>query len=89
MRLVFIFLLLLSLVPAFSQPGKKPAEKSPTQSEIDKMMEDAMKGMTEEEKAAMRKIMKDATTDVTGQANKTAEYPEFTSNKQLVPKKDI
>ncbi|MGB3155613.1 MAG: hypothetical protein WBB06_13490, partial [Chitinophagaceae bacterium] len=42
-----------------------------------------------EEKAAMRKIMKDATTDVTGQANKTAEYPEFTSNKQLVPKKDI
>ncbi|MEO5948231.1 MAG: hypothetical protein ABIP79_15545 [Chitinophagaceae bacterium] len=42
-----------------AQPKPKP--KQPTQSEMDKAMEDAMKGMSEEEKAEMRKMMKEAT----------------------------
>ena len=46
MRSVFTFLLLMSSVLAFAQPGKKPVEKPPTQSEMDKAMEEAMKGMS-------------------------------------------
>ncbi len=81
-------LFILSFGTAFSQPGKQPTQKAPDQSEIDKMMEEAMKGMTEEEKAEMRKMMKNMAPSGTGQTGKTAYYPEFTSNKQLVPKKD-
>ncbi len=89
MRPGFIFLLLMSSVLAFGQPVKKPAEKPPTQSEMDKMMEDAMKGMSEEEKAEMRKMMGNVMPAMMEQNSKMADYPEFTSNKQLVPKKDI
>ncbi|MBS4063610.1 MAG: tetratricopeptide repeat protein [Chitinophagaceae bacterium] len=52
------FLLISYLCSSQSQPSKKPAkpqEKPPTQSEMDKMLEEAMKGMSPEEKAEMRK----------------------------------
>ncbi|MGZ8549688.1 MAG: hypothetical protein ACXWV2_03455, partial [Chitinophagaceae bacterium] len=55
--LAFIMLLVMGAVNA--QAVKKPVakEKPPTQSEMDKMLEDEMKGMSEEEKAEMRKMM--------------------------------
>ncbi len=73
----------------FAQPGKKPAQKQPAQSEMDKAMEEAMKDMSPEEKAEMKKIMGNVMPDLMGQNSKMADYPEFTSNKQLVPKKDM
>ncbi|HWR32545.1 MAG TPA: tetratricopeptide repeat protein, partial [Chitinophagaceae bacterium] len=91
MRQVLIFLLLISSIQIFAQPGKKPVtqEKPPTQADMNKLMEDAMKGMSEEEKAEMRKMMKDVMPAMMEQNSKMADYPEFTSNKELVPKKDM
>ena len=48
-----------------------------------------MKGMSAEEKVEMKKMMKDAMHAMMEQNSKMADYPEFTSNKQLVPQKDI
>lgn len=53
----------LTIVIVLAQP--KPKQKQPPQSEMDKAMEDAMKGMSEEEKKEIRKMM--------GEATKTAE----------------
>ncbi len=88
MKKLFIILgsLLLGSVILYAQP---PKQKAPTQSETDKMMEEAMKGMSESEKAEMRKMMKDMMPALTETSSKMADYPEFTSNKELVPKKDI
>lgn len=73
----------------FAQPPKtKPKQKSP-QSQMDRAMEDGMKDMSEEEKAEMKKMMKDVMPALTEQNSKISDYPVFTSNKQLVPKKDI
>lgn len=62
-KYLLAFVLLLVMTVALAQPGKttKQKEKSPTQSELNKAMEDEMKGMSEEEKAEMRKMMKQAT----------------------------
>ncbi len=73
----------------FAQPGKKPVQKQPAQSEMDKAMEEAMKGMSEEEKAEMQKMMKDVMPAMMESNSKMADYPEFASNKQLIPKKDL
>lgn len=82
--------MLIAFCNSFGQPGKKPAQqKPPTQLQIDKAMEEAMKGMSEEEKTEMRKLMKDGMPALTEKNSKTADYPEFTSNKQLVPQKDV
>jgi hypothetical protein len=81
--------ILFAATIVFAQPGKKPVQKQPAQSEMNKAMEDAMKGMSPEEKAEMQKMMKDVMPALMEQNSKTADYPEFTSNKQLVPKKDI
>ena len=90
-KYLLVFILLLAVGAAFAQPDKKPAakQKAPTQKEMDKMLEDEMKGMSEEEKAAMRKMMKDVMPALQENNNKFADYPEFTDNKQLVPKKDM
>ncbi|MGZ8552469.1 MAG: hypothetical protein ACXWV8_03635, partial [Chitinophagaceae bacterium] len=87
--LAFIMLLVMGAVNA--QAVKKPVakEKPPTQSEMDKMLEDEMKGMSEEEKAEMREMMKGVMPSLNEQNGKTADYPEFASNKVLVPKKDM
>ncbi|WP_462221111.1 hypothetical protein [Ferruginibacter sp.] len=91
----FTLTILFAASIAFAQPGKKPAakqkapaQKAPAQKEMDKMMEDEMKGMSEDEKTEMRKMMKTVMPSLQEHNDKIADYPEFTSNKQLVPKKD-
>ena len=82
---------LFMLVKADAQPGKKPAakQKAPAEKEMNKMMDDEMKGMSEDEKTEMRKMMKTVMPALQDHNDKIADYPEFTSNKQLVPKKDL
>ena len=91
MRNILACMLLLVVCASFAQQGKKPAakQKLPSQSEMEKMMEEEMKGMSAEEKTEMRKMMKGVMPALQDQNNKIADYPEFTSNKQLVPKKDL
>ena len=84
--LLVLPILLISMEAAFGQA--KPKQKPPTQKEMNQSMEDAMKGMSEEEKAEMRNMMKDVMPALQENNNKVADYPEFTSNKELVPKKD-
>lgn len=62
-KCTLIFISLFLMCAAFAQPVKKPPakQKAPPQSELNKAMEDAMKGISEEEKAEMRKMMKQAT----------------------------
>lgn len=86
-KIILLFAVVFVITRADAQV--KPKQKPSDQNEIDKVMEDAMKGMTEEEKAEMRKLMKNVMPEAAGQNSKTANYPEFTSNKQLVPQKDI
>jgi|SRR5665647_25533 len=82
-------LLLLVMEAAFAQQKPKPYKKPPTQSGMDKMMEDATKDMSPEEKAEMKKMMGGVMNDMTTKGKTMADYPEFASNKELVPKKDI
>jgi Flp pilus assembly protein TadD len=91
MKKIITSMLLLVVSAAFAQPGKKPAakQKVSTQTEMDKMIEEGMKGMSADEKAEMRKMMKAVMPALQDQNYNTADYPEFTSNKQLVPKKDL
>ena len=58
-------ILLLFIGAAIAQPAKKPAPKTkhPAQSEMDKAMDDATKGMSAEEKAEMRKMMNTCNAD--------------------------
>ncbi|MHB1196616.1 MAG: tetratricopeptide repeat protein [Lutibacter sp.] len=87
--LVAVLLLLLEATFAQTKPKQKAVEKPPTQKEMNAAMEEAMKGMSEEEKAEMRKMMGNVMPALMEQNSKMADYPEFTSNKQLVPKKDL
>ena len=88
--LLIVISLLLATVITFAQPGIKPAakEKIPAQKEINKMMEAGMKDMSEAEKVEMRKMMKGLMPALQKHNSTIADYPEFTSNLQLVPKKD-
>ena len=90
-KYLFTLIILFAVSIAFAQPGKKPAakQKVPAQKEMDKMMEDEMKGMSEDEKTEMRKMMKTVMPALQDHNDKIADYPEFTSNKQLVPKRDV
>ncbi len=87
MRVFLLFFLILISLQVIAQP--KPKEKQPSQNDINKLMEDAMKGMSEEEKAEMKKMMGSVMPALMEQNSKMADYPEFTSNKELVPKKDM
>src|SRR4051794_1736370 len=84
--LLAITLFLMTAI-VIAQPGKKTVtkEKSTTQSEIDKMMEDAMKDMSPEEKKQMQEGMQLAKQmqqkGMTGDAS--------TSNVPKIPKKQI
>lgn len=88
-KYILLAVVLLTSVVVFTQPVKKPAQKKPAQSEMDKAMEEAMKDMSPEEKAEMKKMMGNLMPDLMEQNSKIADYPAFTSNKQLIPKKDI
>jgi tetratricopeptide (TPR) repeat protein len=85
----FTLIILFAACLAFAQPAGKQKQKSPAQSEMDKAMEDAMKDMSEEEKAEMKKMMKGVMPEMTAMSTNAARYPDFNSNKELVPKKDI
>ncbi|MGZ8549534.1 MAG: hypothetical protein ACXWV2_02685 [Chitinophagaceae bacterium] len=84
--LAFILVFPLVLMAQVKKTGAK--DKPPTQSEMDKMMEEEMKGMSEEEKAEMRKMMKGMMPALQDHNNRIADYQEFASNKQLVPKRE-
>jgi tetratricopeptide (TPR) repeat protein len=100
MKKYFLFLFFSCIaVFAFSQEKPKPvkqpvkttAPKQPSQVNMDKMLEDAMKseGMSKEEQAEMKKYMKEMMPALEEHNRTTANYPEFSSNRQLVPKKDV
>jgi tetratricopeptide (TPR) repeat protein len=84
-NLLFIFMLASNV--SLAQPAKKIKQTAPPN--MDKMMQDAMKGMSNEEKAEMKKMMKGVMPELIQNNSKVAYYPEFTSNTQLIPKKDI
>lgn len=84
-------MLVFASLLTFAQPGKKTAstEKTPSQKQMDKMMEEATKDMSPEEKAEMKKMMGGIMPTVMDHNAKGAGYAEWTSNKQLLPKKDV
>src|SRR5947209_10829371 len=88
-HLLICILMLLIASNLFSQPTKKivTKQKPPTQSEMDKSMEDAMKGMSEEDKVEMRKMMKDVMPDMVKKPG--SDLASFTDNKTLAPVKDV
>jgi Tfp pilus assembly protein PilF len=88
-KIVTIAIALIFPLIIIAQPVKKTVlkEKVPPQSEANRMMEDAMKGMSEEEKAEMRKMMKEMMPEITKKPGSDA-IP-FTDNKKLVPAKDF
>lgn len=87
-RILFTFLGCLLLFLAKAQPKPKPKQPSPT--DMNKMLEEAMKaeGMSKEEQAEMKKMMEGVMPALQEHNATIADYPEFTSNQQLVPKKD-
>lgn len=90
---LLILVLLLQAAVGFvsAQPNKKPAQKpTTTQPDMNKLMEEAMKaeGMSKEEQEEMKKMMKDMMPALNEVNAKTADYPEFTSNRELIPKRD-
>ena len=88
--MAFLGLLFIWTGAAQTKPvTKRPATtKAPSKSDMDRMMEDAMKGMSKEEQEEMRKMMKNAQPALEKMANSTADYPEFTDNQVLVPARD-
>lgn len=84
--LVLIFCSITFFVLAQTKPGSK--QKPPSQSDMDKMMEEATKGMSKEEKAEMQKMMQGMMPDMSNPNAKIVDYPLFTSNNELVPEKD-
>lgn len=76
---------------ATAQQGKKTEQqKVLSQTDINKMIEDAMKeeGMSKDEQEQTKKITKDLMPGLMEQNTNTANYPEFTDNKQLVSRKN-
>lgn len=69
----------------------QPTPKQPSQTDMNKMLEDAMKaeGMSKEEQAEMKKMMGDVMPAMAQKNNSMAGYTEFSNNKVLIPKKDI
>lgn len=93
MRSLTLLLLLWALAPAISAqtkpaPKKPPVGHTPSKSEMDRMMEEAMKGMSKEEQEEMKKMMKRVQPAMEKMVNTTADYPEFTDNLELVPSRD-
>ncbi len=89
MKNVFILVCFVIVnFPLIAQQKNK--QKQPSQSEINKMMEDAMKaeGMSKEEQAEMKKMMEEIMPVLVQQNATTADYPTFASNNELVPARD-
>ena len=84
-KYILIPLLVLLMSIGFAQT--KPKAKAPPLSEMDKAMEEAMKGMSEQEKAEMRKMMKSVMPEMAKKPG--AAVVAFTDNKKLIPAKDV
>ncbi|MBS1633183.1 MAG: hypothetical protein JST10_11495 [Bacteroidetes bacterium] len=80
-------LLVLFVTTVFSQNKPKQKEKTPVPSDMEKMMEAEMKGMSEEEKAEMLKMMKSIMPEMAKKPG--SDVIQFTDNKKLVPVKDV
>jgi Flp pilus assembly protein TadD len=85
-QIITFFISLFIVAFTFAQPGKK--QKPPSQTDINKMMDDATKGMSPEEQAEMKKSLGGVMNDMMKQPQTMANYPEFTDNKALIPKRD-
>ena len=83
-----MFLVTTLVVTAQTKPKSKA--RQPSQAEINKMMEDAMKseGMSKEEQAEMKKMMGNVMPAIMEQKGTIVNYPTFSNNKELVPAKD-
>lgn len=91
MKVFFLMACILFSLASFSQPNKKTSQQQPSsQPDINKMIEDAMKNenMSEADKEQMRKMMQNMMPAMNNVNSKTADYPEFSNNIQLIPKKD-
>jgi tetratricopeptide (TPR) repeat protein len=91
MKKIILLLFITTSVNVLAQPTKKPAtQKQPSQADMNKMMEEAMKaeGMSKEEQEEMKKMMKDVMPALQEHNKTMADYPEFKSNRLLIPKKD-
>ena len=84
--LVSVMVLVMTAIAAQTKPKQKTAEKVPTQKEMNAAMEEAMKGMSEEEKAEMRKMMKGVMPELAKKPG--SDVAPFTDNRKLVPAKD-
>ena len=89
MKKFFLITGLLTLFFQTSIAQPKPKQNAPGQKEMDKMMEEATKDMSPEEKAEMKKMMGGIMPTLMDHNAKGADYTEWTSNKQLLPKKDM
>lgn len=82
---------LMSCVLGFAVSAQPKKQKQPSQADMNKMMEEAMKaeGMSKEEQEEMKKMMKDVMPALEQHNATMADYPEFADNKELVPAKSI
>lgn len=88
MKQLIIGMALLMLATTIQAQKKTTGkEKPPTQKEMDKMLEAAMKqeGFSKEEQAEMKKMMGSVMPAMMESNTKTANYSEFTKNASLVP----
>lgn len=84
-----ILLVIFSRYIAQAQSGKSPVGQNPSsQGKLNEEMEKAMKNMTPEQREQMKKVMPGIMPAMLENAN-DYRYPEFTSNKELLHKKDI
>ncbi|HRE52866.1 MAG TPA: tetratricopeptide repeat protein [Flavitalea sp.] len=87
-KIIFFVIVFFAVGAVFAQ--KKKTEVQPTQAEMNKMLEDAMKaeGMSKEEQEEMKKMMGEIMPDLMEQNAQTADYPSFSDNTELVPPKN-
>ena len=91
MKKYLLMALLFGTITVAAQPNKKPAQKPTTsQPDMNKLLEEAMKneGMSKEEQEEMKKLMKDVMPALEKNNSTIADYPQFTNNKELLPKRD-
>jgi len=84
-KILLAFSLLLLIATSFAQPGKKPVkEKVPTQSEIDKMMNDAMKDLSADEKKMVQESI-----EATGKMKEKGMVGNMNADVPQIPKKQV
>ena len=87
MKKVALIALSIFLLTSNTHSQTKLKAKPSPQSEMDKMMEDATKGMSVEEKAQMNEMMKGVMPDMTKKPR--SAVVTFTDNTKLIPAKDV